>query len=121
MKRHSISTDQAPAAIGPYSQAVVAGGFVFVSGTAGINPATGWAPLGIEAQAEQALLNMAAVLAAAGASMADVVKTTTFYAQGAWLASHVPGAEVAVDPEAGHLADPDVMLERLVSLAAHAQ
>ncbi|MEJ7650788.1 MAG: Rid family detoxifying hydrolase [Nakamurella sp.] len=80
MTRQAVTSDQAPAALGPYSQAIVAGGFIFCSGMAGINPATGSAPEGIEAQAEQALINLAAVLAAAGASMDDVVKTTIFYA-----------------------------------------
>ena len=80
MTRQAVSSDQAPAALGPYSQAIVAGGLVFCSGSAGIDPATGAAPDGIEAQTEQALRNLAAVLAAAGASMADVVKTTIFYA-----------------------------------------
>ena len=80
MTRQAISSDQAPAALGPYSQAIVAGGFVFCSGTAGIDPSTGTIPDGIEAQTEQALLNLAAVLAAAATSMADVVKTTIFYA-----------------------------------------
>jgi 2-iminobutanoate/2-iminopropanoate deaminase len=80
MTRQAVSSDQAPAALGPYSQAIVAGGLVFCSGTAGIDPATGAAPDGIEAQTEQALRNLAAVLEAAGASMADVVKTTIFYA-----------------------------------------
>ena len=79
MTRQAVSSDQAPAALGPYSQAIVAGGLVFCSGSAGIDPATGAAPDGIEAQTEQALRNLAAVLAAAGASMADVVKTTIFY------------------------------------------
>ena len=79
MTRQAVSSDQAPAALGPYSQAIVAGGLVFCSGTAGIDPATGAAPDGIEAQTEQALRNLAAVLEAAGASMADVVKTTIFY------------------------------------------
>jgi 2-iminobutanoate/2-iminopropanoate deaminase len=78
--RQAVSTDLAPAALGPYSQAIVAGGFVFCSGTAGIDPVTGIAPEGIEAQTEQALRNLAAVLASAGASMADLVKTTIFYA-----------------------------------------
>jgi 2-iminobutanoate/2-iminopropanoate deaminase len=78
--RQAVSTDQAPAALGPYSQAIVAGGLVFCSGMAGIDPATGAAPDGIEAQTEQALRNLAAVLASAGATMADVVKTTIFYA-----------------------------------------
>jgi 2-iminobutanoate/2-iminopropanoate deaminase len=80
MTRRAVSSDRAPEALGPYSQAIVAGGFVFCSGMAGINPATGTIPEGIEAQTEQALLNLAAVLAAAGASMDDVVKTTIFYA-----------------------------------------
>lgn len=80
MTRQAVTSDQAPAALGPYSQAIVAGGFIFCSGMAGINPATGSAPEGIEAQTEQALINLAAVLAAAGASMDDVVKTTIFYA-----------------------------------------
>src|SRR4051812_6467777 len=80
MVRRAVSTDRAPAALGPYSQAIVAGGFVFCSGMAGIDPTTGTAPDGIEAQTEQALRNLAAVRANAGASMADVVKTTIFYA-----------------------------------------
>jgi 2-iminobutanoate/2-iminopropanoate deaminase len=80
MTRQAVSSDRAPAALGPYSQAIVAGGFIFCSGMAGIDPATGSAPDGIEAQTEQALVNLAAVLESAGASMADVVKTTIFYA-----------------------------------------
>jgi 2-iminobutanoate/2-iminopropanoate deaminase len=77
--RHAVSTDDAPPAIGPYSQAIVANGFVFCSGTAGIDPATGVAPDGIEEQTEQALRNLDAILTAAGASLATVVKTTIFY------------------------------------------
>ena len=80
MTRRAVSSNQAPAALGPYSQAIVAGGFVFCSGTAGIDPATGVAAEGIEAQTEQALQNLAAILAAAGASIADLVKVTIFYA-----------------------------------------
>jgi 2-iminobutanoate/2-iminopropanoate deaminase len=80
MTRRAVSSPRAPAALGPYSQAIVAGGFVFCSGTAGIDPATGSAPQGIEAQTEQALVNLAAVLEAAGASMDDLVRTTIFYA-----------------------------------------
>jgi 2-iminobutanoate/2-iminopropanoate deaminase len=83
MIRQQISTDRSPAALGAYSQAIVAGGFVFCSGTAGIDPATGTIPSGIEAQTEQALLNLSAVLTAAGASLADLVKTTIFYADAA--------------------------------------
>lgn len=80
MTRQAVSTDAAPPAIGPYSQAIVANGLVFCSGTAGIDPATGVAPDGVEEQTEQALRNLDAVLAAAGASLADLVKTTIFYA-----------------------------------------
>ncbi len=79
MTRVAVTTDQAPAALGPYSQAIVAGGLIFCSGMAGIDPATGTIPEGIEAQTEQALVNLAAVLGEAGASMDDIVKTTIFY------------------------------------------
>lgn len=81
MTRQAISTDRAPAALGAYSQAVIAGGLVFCSGTAGIDPVTGAIPAGIEAQTEQALRNLGALLAEAGASFADLVKTTVFYAE----------------------------------------
>jgi 2-iminobutanoate/2-iminopropanoate deaminase len=77
--RQAVSTDSAPAALGPYSQAIIANGFVFCSGTAGIDPATGAVAEGIEAQAEQALRNLDGILAAAGASLATLVKTTIFY------------------------------------------
>jgi 2-iminobutanoate/2-iminopropanoate deaminase len=80
MARRAVTTDQAPEALGPYSQAIVAGNTVFCSGMAGINPVTGEAAEGIEAQTEQALRNLAAVLDAAGGSMQDIVKTTIFYA-----------------------------------------
>jgi 2-iminobutanoate/2-iminopropanoate deaminase len=79
MNRRAVSSERAPAALGPYSQAIVAGGFVFCSGTAGIDPATGAPGEGIEAQTEQALQNLAAVLESAGSSMADLVKVTIFY------------------------------------------
>lgn len=79
MTRKSVTSDQIPAALGPYSHAILAGGFVFCSGTAGIDPVSGTAADGIEAQTEQALRNLAAILEAAGASMADLVKTTIFY------------------------------------------
>ena len=77
--RQAVSTDSAPAALGPYSQAIIANGFIFCSGTAGIDPATGAVAEGIEAQTEQALRNLDATLTAAGASLATVVKTTIFY------------------------------------------
>ncbi len=76
--RETITSPAAPAALGPYSQAVRAGDFLFCSGQTGLDPATGLLREGVEAQAEQVLDNLAAVLAAAGATFADVVKTTIF-------------------------------------------
>lgn len=78
----SISTSNAPAAIGPYSQAVDSGaGLVFLSGQLPIDPATGAFPEGgIQAQTRQSLRNVQAILAAAGLSMTNVVKTTVFLA-----------------------------------------
>ena len=73
-----ISTTNAPAAIGPYSQAIEANGLVFASGQIPVNPATGEIPEGIEAQAEQVMTNMKTLLEAAGTSMENVVKTTVF-------------------------------------------
>ena len=80
MTRKAISTGAAAPALGPYSQAIVAGGFVFCSGTAGIDPATGMPGDGVEAQTELALRNLDAILTAAGASLSTLVKTTIFYA-----------------------------------------
>jgi 2-iminobutanoate/2-iminopropanoate deaminase len=80
MSRRAVSSQHAPDALGPYSQAIVSGGWVFCSGMAGIDPETGAVADGIEAQTEQALGNLAAVLSAAGSSMDEVVKTTIFYA-----------------------------------------
>lgn len=73
-----ISTANAPAAIGPYSQAIELNGMVFTSGQIPVNPATGEIPEGIEAQAEQVLTNVKNLLEAAGTSMDKVVKTTVF-------------------------------------------
>lgn len=76
-----ISTDKAPAAIGPYSQAVIAGDFLFASGQIPINPATGSVEAeGITAQAEQSMANVGEILKAAGTSYDNVVKTTCFLA-----------------------------------------
>jgi 2-iminobutanoate/2-iminopropanoate deaminase len=81
MTRHAISTTTAPAAIGPYSQAIAASGLVFCAGQVGLDPVSGeLVDGGVEAQAERALRNLAAVLDAAGCSFADVVKTTIFLA-----------------------------------------
>jgi 2-iminobutanoate/2-iminopropanoate deaminase len=121
MTRQAVSTDQAPPAIGPYSQAIVANGFVFCSGTAGIDPATGVAPDGIEAQTEQALRNLEHVLTAAGASLATLVKTTIYYAHvedfgavNAVYARHMP------DPPPARSAPANVDLPRnlLISIDA---
>ena len=76
--KKAISTDKAPAAIGPYSQAIEVNGMVFTSGVIPVNPATGEIPEGVEAQAEQAFSNMAALLQAAGTSIEAVIKTTLF-------------------------------------------
>ena len=73
-----ISTDKAPAAIGPYSQAVEANGLVITSGQLPIDPATGAFPEGIAAQAAQSLTNVKAILEAAGTDMDHVLKTTVF-------------------------------------------
>jgi len=81
MTRQAISTSGAPAAIGPYSQGIASGDLVFCSGQLGLDPATGdMVDGGVEAQAERALRNLAAVLDAAGCAWADVVKTTMFLA-----------------------------------------
>ncbi len=77
----TISTKSAPAAIGPYSQGIIAGGFLFASGQIPINPATGAVEaVGIEAQAKQAIENVGAILKEAGTDYANVVKTTCFLA-----------------------------------------
>jgi 2-iminobutanoate/2-iminopropanoate deaminase len=76
--RETIATSSAPKAIGPYSQAVRAGDLVFVAGQAGLEPQTGTLREGVAAQTEQIMANLAAVLAAAGCSFADVVKSTIF-------------------------------------------
>ncbi|HKW78870.1 MAG TPA: Rid family detoxifying hydrolase [Candidatus Limnocylindria bacterium] len=76
MNRRPIRTSWAPAAIGPYSQGIDAGDYVFVSGQVGVDPATGKAAGGIAAQTEQSLKNVGAVLEAAGCSWRDVVKVT---------------------------------------------
>ena len=73
-----IATSDAPGAIGPYSQAIDAGAFVFASGQIPINPETGEIPEGIVAQTEQSLANVCAILSAAGLTTDNVVKTTVF-------------------------------------------
>ena len=121
MARRAVTSDQAPEALGPYSQAIVAGNTVYCSGMAGIDPVTGEAADGIEAQTEQALRNLAAVLDAAGGSMQDIVKTTIFYADvedfgrlNETYARHMP------DPPPARSAPANVRLPRglLVSIEA---
>jgi 2-iminobutanoate/2-iminopropanoate deaminase len=121
MTRQAVSTEHAPPAIGPYSQAIVANGLVFCSGTAGIDPATGAVADGIEAQTEQALRNLQAILTAAGSSMDNLVKTTIFYANvddfatiNEIYARHLP------DPPPARSAPANVVLPRglLISIDA---
>lgn len=76
--KNVIQTDKAPAAIGPYSQAVQAGGLLITSGQLPLDPATGSFPEGIEAQTKQSLTNVKSILEAAGTDMSHVVKTTVF-------------------------------------------
>ena len=73
-----IATEKAPAAIGPYSQAIEVNGMVYTSGIIPVDPATGNNPEGSVAQAEQAFLNMKNLLEAAGTDISQVVKTTVF-------------------------------------------
>jgi 2-iminobutanoate/2-iminopropanoate deaminase len=121
LERYRISTENAPAALGPYSQAIVSNGFVFCSGTVGIHPETGSLPDGVTEQTDQALVNMAAILEAAGSSMAQLVKTTIFYANvedfaaiNEVYARHMP------DPPPARSAPANVVLPRgiLISIEA---
>ena len=95
--KKAISTNGAPAAIGPYSQAIDCGEFVFTSGQLGLDPATGkLADGGVQAQATQAMKNIQAVLTAAGLTLDNVVKTTvlltgtTYPARCAYQVSALP-------------------------------
>lgn len=76
--KQPVQTPNAPGAVGPYSQAMVAGRFVFTAGQLGVDPETKTMADGVQAQARQALANVQAVLEAAGSSMGHVVKTTVF-------------------------------------------
>ena len=76
--KKAITTDKAPAAIGPYSQAIEVNNMVYTSGVIPVNPATGEIPEGVEAQAEQVFVNMEGLLEAAGTFMENVIKTTVF-------------------------------------------
>ena len=78
--KKQISTTNAPGAIGPYSQAITVGDFTFISGQIPVNPADGSIPEGIKAQTAQSITNIKAILAEAGLTMDNVVKTTVFLA-----------------------------------------
>lgn len=80
MSKTIIHTDKAPQAIGPYSQAVEAGNFIFISGQVPVDPATGQIPDGLETQTEQVMKNIQAIIKAADANLdfKDIVKTTIF-------------------------------------------
>ncbi len=98
----TVHTDGAPKAVGPYSQAVTANGMLYASGQIGLDPATGeMAGADVETQARQAMRNLSAVLAAAGAGIGDIVKVTIFLADmgdfarvnalyADWLGEHRP-------------------------------
>ncbi|MFN2596026.1 MAG: RidA family protein [Pyrinomonadaceae bacterium] len=101
--RRSVAADDAPRAIGPYSQAIEAGGFVFASGQIPTDPGTGeFVAGGVAEQTEQVLKNLSAVLKAAGCGLVDVVKTTVFLADMADFAAmnEVYGRHFEGDPPA---------------------
>ena len=102
MTREIIATSAAPAAIGPYSQAVSTGALVFTAGQIGLNPATGKMAEGVENQARQVMANLAAILAAGGSSLDQVVKTTIFLQDMADFAAvnAIYGAAFSVTPPA---------------------
>ena len=98
--RDAISTDAAPAAVGPYSQAIRAGDLVFTAGQLGIDPASGeLVGDGVAEQAERALLNLGAILASAGSGMERLVKVTVYLAEiGDWPAVNEVYARLVPEP-----------------------
>jgi 2-iminobutanoate/2-iminopropanoate deaminase len=121
MIRKEVSTAAAPAALGPYSQAIIANGLVFCSGTVGVDPATGSPGDGIEAQTELALRNLDAILTAAGASLSALVKTTIFYSNVDDFATiNAIYARFMPDPPPARSAPANVVLPRglLISIDA---
>jgi 2-iminobutanoate/2-iminopropanoate deaminase len=99
MTRQAVSTTGAPAAIGPYSQGIAVDGLVFCSGQLGLDPSTGELADGVEAQADRALRNLAAILDAAGLGLADVVRTTIYLADiGDFAAVNTVYARHMTDP-----------------------
>lgn len=89
--KKQIATDKAPGAIGPYSQAIEVGNLLFISGQIPVNPADGTIPEGIQAQTAQSIANIKAILAEAGLTIDNVVKTTVFLAD---MSLFVPMNEV---------------------------
>lgn len=99
MTRRAVSTGSAPGAVASYSQAIATDDLVFCAGQIGLDPATGELVDGFDAQAEQSLKNLAAVLDAAGCTWADVVKTTCFLADiGDFAAFNAVYARFMPDP-----------------------
>ena len=99
MQRRAVHTKGAPAARGPYSQAIQAGGWLFTAGQIGLDPASGELAETIESQTTRALENIRAVLEAAGADMTDIVKTTVFLCDMAdFAAFNAVYAEMVGDP-----------------------
>jgi 2-iminobutanoate/2-iminopropanoate deaminase len=98
--REAISTDAAPAAVGPYSQAIRAGDLVFTAGQLGIDPASGeLVGDGVAEQAERALANLGAILASAGSGMDRLVKVTVYLAEiGDWPAVNEVYARLVPEP-----------------------
>jgi 2-iminobutanoate/2-iminopropanoate deaminase len=102
MTREIIATEMAPAAVGPYSQAVCCGNLVFTAGQIGIDPVLGRLRTGIAAQTRQVMANLEAVLAAAGSSLDRVVKATIFLQDMADFATvnEIYGSGFSVEPPA---------------------
>jgi 2-iminobutanoate/2-iminopropanoate deaminase len=102
MARTVVLTDRAPSPVGPYSQAIRAGGLLFVAGQIPLDPATGAMPAGVAEQTRLVLRNLQAIVEAAGASLRDVVKTTVFLADLAEFAAmnEVYAAFFPADPPA---------------------
>ena len=102
MSHQIIHTDKAPAAVGPYSQAIRVGNLVYTAGQIGLDPSSGTLQEGIEAQTHQVLSNLRAVLEAAGASLSTVVKTTIYLLDMAdfALVNQIYGAYVSDAPPA---------------------
>ncbi|MBR4719484.1 MAG: RidA family protein [Lachnospiraceae bacterium] len=113
MDKKIISTDKAPSAIGPYSQAVETGGMIFTSGMIPVIPETGEIVTGIEAQAKQALNNVKSLLEAAGSGMDKVIKTTVFIKDMNDFARVNAVYESFFDKEAGYPARSCVEVARL--------